>query len=84
MKSRYKGTGRRSPRQDSAKGRGKTVPREDRGPTYSNDRGRSGNSGATAHLRRFAGEGTGATAAAGDTAPAPVFRAGEADPIRGR
>ena len=58
------------------------MPKEDRGQVYSNDRGRSGISGATGYRRRFAGPGTEARAAAGDAAPAPG--AGEAHPIRGR
>ncbi len=62
----------------------KTVPREGKGQSYSNNRGGSGYSCATDYPRRFAGPGTEARVAADDAAPAPRFRAEEAHPIRGR
>ena len=84
MQDRYKGTGRQSPRQDSATGGVKTVPRDDKDkfiPTIAGARDIRAQPVIRADLP---GGGTGARAAAGDAAPAPVFRAGEADSIRGR
>ncbi len=84
MQDRYKGTGLliAAPRQ--CQGRVKTVPREDKGQAYSNNRGRSRYSCATDHLRRFAGLRTEARVAADNAAPAPKFRAEEAHPTHDR